>query len=157
MKKTNHLKVGYIGGLVILVIYNLFFTLNDAEMPLEDLIAKYRRKSDHTSIGPISRTLARSTLLVAVEENPAPDDETVKFRVTTDEEDKLWAYMFTDQEEFSLEFPNGGQFRKMWFPDAFRIINRDKRYGGIQINSSPKYKYQIEWVMFDNILAEWEH
>ena len=150
----NHVVILYVVGFLSILCFKSFSALFETGLPLKDLIARYRFSSPNESITPIAKVLVKSTLLVAVEEEPEPDAKAIKFTVTTDQEGKLWACMYTDQEEFSSAFPKGGKVHEMWFPLALKTINQDNRFEGIIINDSFMYQYKIPRVMFDNILVE---
>jgi hypothetical protein len=88
---------------------------------------------------------------VAIEDPPQSSQEILRLRVAIDNREKLWAYMYTDQEEFSAAFPEGGKFAEMTFDDAFKIVESDDRFGGIYINRNPEFIYLIPREMFPDV------
>jgi hypothetical protein len=138
-------------GAVLIVGCNKSDSEPKTEMSLHQTLVKYHDAPIGESIKPVTEALATSSLLVAIEEAPEPDTHTLKFKVSTDKAGQLWVYLYSDEQEFSAAFPEGGHFVEMAFPDAFNVINSDQRFGGIFINRSPELMYLIPRAMFSDV------
>ena len=119
-------------------------------MTLNETLAKYVGAPVGSSILPVARALANSSVLIPVQEL-SPESRNLKFEPTTDNDGRFsgytstdksefpshkrrvgkdnqgrfWAYIYTDERRFLSAFPEGGPFTVMTFPDAFKIVSGD--------------------------------
>lgn len=120
-------------------------------MNLNETLAKYVDSPVGESIAPVARALVRSRVLVAIQEAPSSEG-TISLKVSTDNQERMWAYIYTDESEFSAAFPDGGPYAEMQFSDAFKIVSADRRFGGIFINRKPKRMYLIPREVFPDVV-----
>lgn len=122
----------------------------DDARPIKDVIEEYKDAPLGTSINAVSHKLASSEIILPTEgtyENGKP----FRLKVASDNQGREWAYAYTDESELLAAFPGGCPFVAMQFRDAFKIVDRDSRFGGIFINHTDKYKYLIPREVFDDV------
>lgn len=78
-------------------------------MTLNETLAKYVDSPVGESIAPVAQALAHSPVLVAIQEAPSSKGS-ITLKVSTDNQERLWAYIYTDENEFSSAFPGGGPY-----------------------------------------------
>lgn len=115
---------------------------------LKDLLKANKGLPLEKSMPIIAEGLATATIYVAIKAT-SPDD--IEFMMASDKNGKTWLYCFTDEEEFSKAFPQGGQFADMTFVDLFQTIEPETRFGGIFLNSKSETMYPVPREMFDYI------
>jgi hypothetical protein len=93
------------------------------------------------SIDHVSRRLARADVWVPTEGVCEPGNRLL-LKTSRDIRSRDWAYAYTDEPELLAAFPKGAPFVKMAFRDAFTMIAKDSRFGGIFING-PKRKRRL--------------
>lgn len=123
----------------------------DEPMTIHETLAAHVDSQLGDSIVLVTRALATTSVLVATRDNPTKTTGTLPLKVASDNENRLWAYMYTDVKEFSAAFPEGGHYVEMAFPDAFEIVNANEQFGGIFINRSPKLMYLIPKDVFADV------
>jgi hypothetical protein len=118
---------------------------------VKEVITKHAKAPMGESIIPVSRALARSSVLLLTTNSTAEEGRKISIAVDYDKYGQMWAYMYTDQSEFASAFPGGGKFVEMTFPDAFTMVRSDGRFAGIFINSSGASSYPIPAQLFDDV------
>ncbi len=125
-------------------------SVQDDARPIKDVIEAYKDAPLGKSINAVSHKLASSEIILLTEgiyENGKP----LRLKVASNNQGREWAYAYTDESELLAAFPNGCSFVAMQFRDAFTIVERDSRFGGIFINHTDKYKYLIPREVFDEV------
>jgi hypothetical protein len=122
----------------------------DDSRPIKDVIEAYKDAPLGKSIKAVSHKLAGAEVILPTEgayENGKP----LRLKVASDNQGREWAYAYTDEPELLAAFPDGCPFVAMQFRDAFTIVERDPRFGGIFINHTDKYQYLIPREVFDQV------
>jgi hypothetical protein len=130
---------------------------HEASMSTEDIIREHRNSPIGSSIEAVAQSLAKRAVLVGTEDvAPTQDGKltgNLRLKTAADNQEHLWAYVYTGRDEFSNAFPRGGPFAEMTFADVFTIIERDSRFGGIYVNSASDPAYLIPREIFDRVKA----
>jgi hypothetical protein len=125
----------------------------DRPASIKELIESYGDSALRDSIHQVSRHLAGCYVLLPTEGKHAGGD-LLALKVATDNQGREWAYAYTDESELLAAFPNGGPFVQLRFRDAFAMIAGDRRFGGIFINYTDRYKYLIPIEVFNVVQSE---
>lgn len=120
---------------------------------IKEVIESFEGAPLGKSIKEVSRHLARCEIILPTE-GVYRAGEPLRMKTASDDQGRDWVYAYTDESELLAAFPEGSNFVAMPFRDAFEIIARDPRFGGISINRTEKYFYVIPREVFDTVQAE---
>jgi type III secretion system (T3SS) SseB-like protein len=125
----------------------------DAPLSIKDLIESQQDAPLGETINDVSRALACCDVLLPTE-GVHEQGQPLRIKTATDNEGREWAYAYTDEAELLAAFPDGSPFVQLRFPDAFGIVARDSKFGGIFLNRTEKYSYLIPREVFDTVQTE---
>lgn len=114
-------------------------------LSLKEILKANKDQPVEKSMPIVAEGLATAYLFVAVN---APTPEDIEFLMAQDKNGKMWLYCFTDEDEFTVAFPKGGQSVELAFPDLFRTIEPEEKFGGVILNSKSEAKYLVPREMF---------
>lgn len=120
----------------------------------EQIIREYAKLPIALSIEPVAASLARHTVFVPIDEATTKQGrivgpETLRIKTSADIDGNMWAYGYTNREQFSLAFPAGGGFAELSFESFFEIIERDGQFRGIVLNAGSDAAYHIPRELFE--------
>lgn len=139
--------------LVFLGVTGCQQSVQEDALSIKDLIESYKDAPLGESIKEVSRHLAQCEIILPTE-GAYQAGEPLRLKTASDNEGRDWVYAYTDESEVLAAFPQGSDFVAMPFRDAFGIVARDARFGGISINRTEKYLYLIPREVFDMVQAE---
>jgi hypothetical protein len=126
-----------------------------APMSTEQIIRQYRNSPMGDSIGPITKALAAQSVFVGtVDVTPTRDGKIVGkicLKTGADNEGHIWVYAYTSRTEFSKAFPEGGPFAEMSFPDLFAMVDKDRQFRGIFLDSVSDTSLPIPRELFSHV------
>lgn len=126
--------------------------MHDNVRPIKDVIEAHKDTPLGKSIDKVAKALARSEIMLPTE-GVHESGKPLRLKVSTDNQGRQWVYAYTDESELHAAFPDGSPFVAMQFRDAFTIVEREPKFGGMFINRTDKYTYLIPRDVFDRVKA----
>ena len=124
-------------------------------MNTEDTIRQHRTSPIGKSISAVARSLSKRQVFVGTETVASTKNGLLvgdlPLKVAADNRGSLWAYVYSNRDEFSRAFPQGGPFAEMAFTYVFTMVEQDTRFGGIYLNSASELAYPIPREIFDRV------
>jgi hypothetical protein len=125
-------------------------------MTTEEIIRQNANAPVGQSIVPIATSLAKRSVFVATETSPSTQPTTLtldklRFRTAQDNQGRMWAYAYTTQVELLRTFPQGSPYTELEFKDFFQVIERDRTFAGIFLNSGSDSSYPIPREVFEQV------
>lgn len=133
---------------------------NEAPQSTEEIIRQHQNSPLGDSIDAVVQSLAKQPVFVGTEgvtptENGMATGE-LRLKTAADNQGNLWAYAYTNQEEFSQAFPEGGAYAELAFADLFSIIEANPLFAGIYLNSATDSSYPIPREIFERVKKQLE-
>jgi hypothetical protein len=127
-----------------------------AQVTTEQIICEYGHLPIALSIEPIAISLARHRVLVPVDDATTKQAAVAKpkkvlVKTGKDNQGSVWAYAYTNRQEFSRVFPARGGFAEMSFKSFFDMIEPDGQIRGIVLNSGSDTSFYIPRELFETV------
>ena len=120
---------------------------------IKQLIESFANAPLGESIIEVSRGLAQCNILLPTQD-VHEQGKPLRLKTSADNEGNEWVYAYTDESELLAAFPDGSPYVQLKFADAFMIVERDSRFGGMFINHTAKYQYLIPREVFGTVKNE---